>query len=185
MALVIGLVAAAAKAMSSNDHDRHQNNNYNSGRNDLFRNHHSCCNSHHNSCCNSTSSPYAAYSPQVTGSRRAERRMERKMRKAERKARNTDMLLSLVGGSRAAAGSTGLSGGNTTSAQHQPVQGGGGVPYVGYGDSSRGRNVYPESQRGQQWRDDDDFQGRERPESSEEALPTYEQAVRRSDKSRR
>ncbi|TFB02568.1 hypothetical protein CCMA1212_005027 [Trichoderma ghanense] len=201
MALVLGLVAAAARAMSSNDDDRQQNHNYNSSsRNDLYRNphshnngHHSCCNSDYsNNCCNSTSSPYAAYPPQMTGSRRAERRMERKMRKAERKARNTDMLLSLMSGSRGASGSTGLSGGSTSSAHHhQPVHGGG-VPYVGYGDSSRGRDVYPESQRGvasgsggHQWRDGDAFQGRDRPESSSEALPTYEQAVRRSDKSRR
>ncbi|PTB71443.1 hypothetical protein M440DRAFT_1395588 [Trichoderma longibrachiatum ATCC 18648] len=170
MALVLGLVAAAAKAISNNDDRHHNNSNYSGSRNDL--------------CCNS--SPYAAYSPQITGSRRAERRMERKMRKEERKARNTDMLLSLMGGSRGASGSTGLSGGSTTGiTHHQPVHGSGGVPYVGYNDNSRGRDVYPESQREHQWRNDDDFESRERTGSSSEALPTYEQAVRRSDKSRR
>ncbi|EGR48380.1 uncharacterized protein TRIREDRAFT_107715 [Trichoderma reesei QM6a] len=197
MALVIGLVAAAAKAISSNDNDRHQNNNHSRFRDGLYHHHnshnshnsghHSCCNSHHNSCCNTTSSPLAAYSPLLTGSRRAERRMERKLRKAERKGRNTDMLLSMMGGSRGASGSTGLSGDSATASthhHHQPGHGGG-VPYVGYGESSRGRDVSPESQRGHQWRDDDEFQGHERTGSSSEALPSYEQAVRRSDKSRR
>lgn len=184
MALVLGLVAAAAKAISNNDDRHHNNSNYSGSRNDLYcRNHHSH-NCIRHSCCNS--SPYAAYSPQITGSRRAERRMERKMRKEERKARNTDMLLSLMGGSRGASGSTGLSGGSTTGiTHHQPVHGSGGVPYVGYNDNSRGRDVYPESQREHQWRNDDDFESRERTGSSSEALPTYEQAVRRSDKSRR
>ncbi|KAL6877087.1 hypothetical protein J3F83DRAFT_712601 [Trichoderma novae-zelandiae] len=194
MALVLGLVvAAAARAMSNNDHDRQPNYNYNSSRNDPYHTNHSYSNGRHNGCNSNYNNgysdnapPYAAYPPQMTGSRRAERRMHRKMRKAERKARDADTVLSLVSGSRGASRSAGPSCG---SMHRQPVNGG--VPCPGYGDSSRGRDVYPEPQRGVapgseglQWRDDDTFESRHRPGSSSETLPTYEQAVRRSDKSR-
>ncbi|KAL7945174.1 hypothetical protein V8C42DRAFT_71961 [Trichoderma barbatum] len=205
MALVIGLVAAAARAISnSNDHDRHNynhNNGYNNGR---------YCNSHNNRHGNNYNSgyhngydngynnnspaPYAAYAPHSTGSRRQERRMNRKMRKADRKARDADMVLSLMSsGSRSGPRSPAPP---CSSMHPQPVHGG--VSYMHQGDSSRSHPVYypppqgnmaPEPE-GYQWRH---VQSRDRPgsredlhpASSSESLPTYEQVVRQPGKSRR
>jgi hypothetical protein len=111
MALVIGLVAAAARALAS-DHNgsnpgyngngqnynnsngynngyRHgcNSNAYNRGYNDGYSN-----NNYYNGNNAAPCAPYAAYGTQMSGSRRSTRRMERRMRKAERKAMERDML---------------------------------------------------------------------------------------------
>lgn len=202
MALVIGLVAAAARAMSSNhDQDQrndgynngynngqygnNQSNGYNGGYNSGYNNGHGSSNYNAAPCA-----PYAAYAPQMTGSRRAGRRMGRRMRKA----RDVDMVMSFMSsGSRAGPASTASTVPPSTSMHPQPV---GGVSYVRQGDNPRARGMYPpESQgvmapepEGYQWRD---AQSRDRPvsrgdryaEGSSESLPTYEQAVRKSGKS--
>ncbi|KAM0258487.1 hypothetical protein ACHAQJ_003826 [Trichoderma viride] len=208
MALVIGLVAAAARAMSGsgNDHDRqnysnggnpgyngndqyHNNNGYNNG---YSRNGYSS-NGYNNSY---DTSPYAAYPPQgLTGGRRSSRRSNRRMRKAER----TDMVMSLIH-SRSRAGPQAAA----VPVQPQPVSGG--VPYMNYGGSPMPRAVYssesqgpmagsytsqmppPGGPEGYRWRDE---QSRDRPvsrqmgsaSSSTDGLPTYEEAVHRSGKS--
>ncbi|KAL6801103.1 hypothetical protein GGI42DRAFT_325665 [Trichoderma sp. SZMC 28013] len=217
MALLIGLVAAAARTMANHDDHGRQNrnngynngynngqyydnqsngrsNNYNGGYPSGYNNGY---NSGYNNGCggnnnNYNASPYAAYPPQMMGSRREERRMNRRMRKAERKARDADMVLSLMNsGSRAGPRSPVPQYSNM---QSQP--GNGGVPYMQRGDNSRSQAMYPPAQQGvmepesegSRWRD---VQSRDRPTSrgdmhpasSSESLPTYEQVVRKSGKS--
>ncbi|KAL6701301.1 hypothetical protein J3F84DRAFT_3224 [Trichoderma pleuroticola] len=213
MALLIGLVAAAARTMANNDDHGRQNrnngynngynngqyydnqsngrgNNYNGGYPGGYNNgYNSGCGGNNN---NYNASPYAAYPPQMMVSRREERRMGRRMRKAERKARDADMVLSLMNsGSRAGPRAPIPPYSNT-----QPQPGNGGVPYMQRGDNSRSQAMYPPAQQGvmdpapegSQWRD---IQSRDRPASrgdlhpasSSESLPTYEQVVRKSNKS--
>ncbi|RFU81635.1 hypothetical protein TARUN_583 [Trichoderma arundinaceum] len=190
MALVIGLVAAAARAISNHDHDRQHYSSSNPGYDSRYYNNNGYSSNSYNA------SPYAAYPSQMTGSRRACRRMNRKMRKAEREAREADMVMAFMGsGSRASPRSAML-----VPPQHVD----GGVPYMRHSDNLGARAMHPlESQgvtagshtshmppgpEGYQWRD---AQSHARPASrgdrhagftSTEGLPTYEQVVRRSGK---
>ncbi|KAM6485011.1 hypothetical protein HDV62DRAFT_387793 [Trichoderma sp. SZMC 28011] len=212
MALLIGLVAAAARTMANHDDNGRQNRNnngYNNGYNNgqYYDNQsngrsnnysggypNGYNNGYSNGCGsnNYNASPYAAYPPQMMVSRREERRMGRRMRKAERKARDADMVLSLMNsGSRAGRHSPVPQYSNM-----QPQSGNGGVPYMQRGDNSRSQAMYHPAQQGvidpepsgSQWRD---VQSRDRPTSrgdlhpasSSESLPTYEQVVRKSGKS--
>ncbi|KAL7793218.1 hypothetical protein V8C37DRAFT_378819 [Trichoderma ceciliae] len=200
MALVIGLVAAAARAVSSNTHDRQNYNGSSPGYNGQHHNGNTNHNNDYGSSINYNTSPYAAYPPKMSGARRAGRRMNRTMRKAERKARETGgMVMALTG-----------SGARSNPCSAPPLQAvSGGVPYMRYeyGDNPRARDMYPlESQglmvgshashkpsgpEGYQWQAQD-AQSFDRPASREdrhaggsstESLPTYEQVVRRSGKS--
>ncbi|KAL7939100.1 hypothetical protein V8C35DRAFT_285705 [Trichoderma chlorosporum] len=208
MALLIGLVAAAARTMASNDdrgrqnyNNGYNNNGYNNGQyydnqnngygNDYNRGYSNGYNNGYNGN-NNNAAPYAAYAPQMRMSRRDERRMNKRMRKAERHARDADLVMSLMNsGSRGGSRSAAPSGPNM---QPQPINGG--MPYMQRGDNSRSQATYSPVSRGvmvsepegSQWRD---VQSRNRsasredlrPGSSSEGLPTYEQAVRKSGKS--
>ncbi|KAL7961112.1 hypothetical protein V8C34DRAFT_274734 [Trichoderma compactum] len=210
MALLIGLVAVAARTMANSDdhgrqnHNNGYNNGYNNGQyydnqsNGRGNNYYNdgYPSGYNNGCGgnnNYNASPNAAYPPHMMVSRREERRMNRRMRKAERKARDADMVLSLMSsGSRAGPRSPIPPYSNSM----QPQPGNGGVPYMQRGDSSRSQAMYPPAQQGvmepesggSQWRD---IQSRDRPTSrgdlhpasSSESLPTYEQVVRKSGKS--
>ncbi|KAH0529968.1 hypothetical protein TsFJ059_004654 [Trichoderma semiorbis] len=195
MALLIGLVAAAARTMANHDDNGRQNRN-NNGYNNAYSNgqyydnqsngrsnnytggypngyNNSYNNGYNNGCGgnNYNASPYAAYPPQMMVSRREERRMGRRMRKAERKARDADMVLSLMNsGSRA---------GRSPLPQYSnmpPQSGNGGVPYMQRGDNSRSQAMYPPAQQGvmnpepegSQWRD---VQSRDRPTSRGDLHP--------------
>jgi hypothetical protein len=159
MALVIGLVAAAARALAS-DHNgsnpgyngngqnynnsngynngyRHgcNSNAYNRGYNDGYSN-----NNYYNGNNAAPCAPYAAYGTQMSGSRRSTRRMERRMRKAERKAMERDMIASLM-----SSGSRSRAAGPAPS-QPQPVSGG--VSYTNYGEGPAPRGVYSSEAQG-------------------------------------
>ncbi|KAL6794396.1 hypothetical protein J3E68DRAFT_372286 [Trichoderma sp. SZMC 28012] len=196
MALLIGLVAAAARTMANHDDNGRQNrnnngynngynnsqyydnqsngrsNNYSGGYPNSYNN--SYNNGYNNGCGsnNYNASPYAAYPPQMMVSRREERRMGRRMRKAERKARDADMVLSLMNsGSRAGRRSPAPQYSNM-----QPQPGNGGVPYMQRGDNSRSQAMYHPAQQGvidpepsgSQWRD---VQSRDRPTSRGDLHP--------------
>lgn len=198
MALVIGLVAAAARALAS-DHNGSNpgyNNNNNNGYNNGY-NSNGYANNNYNGNNAAPYAPYAAYGSchHMTGSRRATRRMERRMRKAERKAMEADMAMSLMNSrsrSRAAA----------VPASSQPVSGG-----VSYGDGPASRGVYSSEAQGSvagsyrdgmpagapegyRWRDE---QSRDRSRdlgsssarSSMDGLPSYEQAVQKPQRPRK
>ncbi|KAL6816473.1 hypothetical protein J3E69DRAFT_95171 [Trichoderma sp. SZMC 28015] len=196
MALLIGLVAAAARTMANHDDNGRQNRN-NNGYNNGYNNgqyydnqsngrsnnygggypngYNSGYNNGYNNGCsgnNYNASPYAAYPPQMMVSRREERRMGRRMRKAERKARDADMVLSLMNsGSRAGRRSPVPQYSNM-----QPQPGNGGVPYMQRGDNSRSQAMYHPAQQGvmdpepegSSWRD---VQSRDRPTSRGDLHP--------------
>lgn len=201
MALVIGLVAAAARALAS-DHNGNPgyNNGYNrNGYNNGYNN--GYANNNHNYNSNGPA-PYAPYATYGTGRRsgcRATRRMERRMRKAERKAMEADMVMSFMNsGSRSRAA--------VPPPPPQPASGG--VSYMNYGEGPAPRGVYSSEAQGvvsgsyrdrmpagapegYRWRDE---QSRDRPvgrrdvgsssaSSSTDGLPSYEQAVQKPRKS--
>ncbi|KAM0459829.1 hypothetical protein ACHAPV_000079 [Trichoderma viride] len=210
MALVIGLVAAAARALASdhngsnpgyngNGQNYNNSNGYNNGYNSngYTRGYNNgYANNNYNGNNAAPYAPYAAYGTctHMTGSRRSTRRMERRMRKAERKAERNDMVMSLMSsGSRSRA---------AVPAPSQPV---GGVSYTNYGEGPAPRGVYSSEAQGSaagsyrdrmpvgapegyRWRDE---QSRDRnrdvgsssARSSMDGLPSYEQAVQKPRKS--
>lgn len=196
MALVIGLVAAAARALASdhngsnpgyngNGQNYNNTNGYNNGYTRGYNNGYS--NNNYNGNNTAPYAPYAAYGTcsHMTGSRRSTRRMERRMRKAERKAERNDMIMSLMSsGSRSRAAAA--------PAPSQPVSG---VSYTNYGGPApRGvssseaqgsvagsyRDRMPEgAPEGYRWRDEQSRGAR----PSMDGLPSYEQAVQKPRKS--
>lgn len=196
MALVIGLVAAAARALAS-DHNGNgpnynsNNNGYNGYNNGYDRNGYTrgynngyANNNNYNGNNAAPHAPYAAYGSctHMTGSRRGARRMERRMRKAERKAERNDMIMSLMNsGSRSRAAAA--------PAPSQPVSG---VSYTNYGEGPAPRGVSSSQAQGSvagsyrdrmpsgapegyRWRDE---QSRDR-NGDLDGLPSYEQAVQK------
>lgn len=190
MALVIGLVAAAARALAS-DHNgsnpgyngNNNNNGYNNGYNSngYTRGYNNGYANNNYSGNNAASHvPFAAYGTcsHMTSRDRATRRMERRMRKAERKAERNDMIMSLMSsGSRSRAAGPALS---------QPVSG---VSYTNYGQAPAAgsyRDRMPSgAPEGYRWRDE---QSRDRSRdlgssSATDGLPSYEQATQKPRKS--
>ncbi|KAL7896953.1 hypothetical protein HDV63DRAFT_82397 [Trichoderma sp. SZMC 28014] len=199
MALVIGLVAAAARALASdhngngqnynsnnNGYSNSYNNGYNNGydRNGYTRGYNNGYANNNYNGNNAPHAPYAAYgSCTLTGSRRGTRRMERRMRKAERKAERNDMIMSLMSsGSRSRA-----------AAPSQPVSG---VSYTNYGEGPAPRAVSSSQAQGSvagsyrdrmpsgapegyRWRDEQSRDG----QRDLDGLPSYEQAVQKPRKS--
>lgn len=197
MALVIGLVAAAARALAS-DHNgsnpgyngsgqNSNNNGYTNGYNSNgytrgYNNGYANDNYNGNNATHYV--PYAAYGTcsHMTGSRRSTRRMERRMRKAERKAERNDMIMSLItSGSRSRAAAA--------PASSQPVSG---VSYRNHGQGPAPRGVSSSEAQGSvagscrdripegyRWRDEQSRSAR----SSMDGLPSYEQAVQKPRKS--
>ncbi|KAK1254573.1 hypothetical protein MKX08_008568 [Trichoderma sp. CBMAI-0020] len=186
MALVIGLVAAAARALASDNNGSGQNYNNGYNSNGYTRGYNNNYSSNHAA----SHVPFAEYGTcsHMTSRDRATRRMERRMRKAERKAERNEMIMSLMSsGSRRAPS--------------QPVSG---VSYTNYGQGPAPRGVYSEAQgsvagsyrdrmpsgapEGYRWRDE---QSRDRSRDlgssgagpSMDGLPSYEQAVQKPRKS--
>ncbi|GFP60042.1 hypothetical protein ACSS6W_005292 [Trichoderma asperelloides] len=211
MALVIGLVAAAARALASdhnnnpgyNGNGQNYNNGYNNGYNrngynDGYNNGYANNNYNYNGNGPAPHAPYATYGTGGRSGCRATRRMERRMRKAERKAMQADMVMSLMN-----------SGSRSRAAVPPPPQpASGGASYMNYGEGPAPRGVYSSEAQGvvagssrdrmpagapegYRWRDE---QSRDRPvgrrdvgsssaSSSTDGLPSYEQAVQKPRKS--